>query len=229
MTSDIQSINATYLNFEVLSAEKLFADFDKEYVNQQWTREKESCPWLYDTLVFYVDRLSGGVLRGCWAPFRYGYCLGFKVPAVSKGYLRPLAVTGVCKNHEGHILLGNRSNCVSEHKGIWDLMPSGSVDITSAINEIPNPLTQLKSEFEEELGTKFTFDNKLVAINVPVGAGPIDLIYTISLTEGFEVSLERQAHEEHRDFTFCNIKAALDVLPLVSRGLLTWCAENDEI
>ncbi|MDB2449683.1 hypothetical protein N9W97_02910 [Pseudomonadales bacterium] len=212
-----------------MSAVELFADFDKEYIKQHWAREKERFPWLYDTLVFYVDGFSEDVLSGCWAPFSYGYCLGLKVPSVPKGYLRPLAVTGICKNYEGQILLGNRSDFVSEHKGLWDLLPSGSVDITSAINEIPDPLKQLKSEFEEELGKEFIFDNELVAINTPVGAGPIDLIYTISLTENFDLNLDKQAHEEHRDLAFYNIKAALELLPPTSRDVLSWCTESKEI
>jgi len=64
--------------------------------------------------------------------------------------VRPLAVTGILTCPEG-VVIGRRSASVFQFPGLWELAPSGSVDVVKEDSNI-DLLAQLMQELHEEIG-----------------------------------------------------------------------------
>jgi UDP-2,4-diacetamido-2,4,6-trideoxy-beta-L-altropyranose hydrolase len=65
--------------------------------------------------------------------------------------VRPLAVTGVLTCPEG-VVIGRRGPAVFQFPGLWELAPSGSVDIVTDVDSDIDLLAQLIQELNEEVG-----------------------------------------------------------------------------
>jgi hypothetical protein len=77
--------------------------------------------------------------------YRYAVARRMQPALVARGLeVRPIAVTGVVCCADG-VLLGHRSSWVANDSGLWEPFPSGGLDR-------PDPVGQIHTEFEEELG-----------------------------------------------------------------------------
>ncbi len=82
---------------------------------------------LYDGRIFSVERWGDGVLEGRFTPYRRFVAQRREPDLANLLNLRPLAVSGLI-TVDGNLVLGQRSAVVGSDRGLWELVPSGSVE-----------------------------------------------------------------------------------------------------
>ncbi len=137
----VELTNASLLQ---LSEETTLA-IDKIWHNAQQQRS------LHDgTVLYYLSHQTIGrecLISAFWGPYRYFYAKRSD-PTLSIPIF-PLAVSGICLNDDGQVLLGKR-NGVTEYQDCFEFVPSGGLSNTySAPNSVLYE-QQLIEEFEEE-------------------------------------------------------------------------------
>lgn len=110
-----------------------------------WAAERASRgAGLYDGRVFSLRELSPGEMTIEPRPYRH-VLASIRAPELRPMlHISPVAVTGVVMCPEG-LVLGRRGATVTQHPGLWDAAPSGSLDQA-------DPQAQLLTEMSEELG-----------------------------------------------------------------------------
>lgn len=124
--------------------------------------------------------------------------------------VRPLAVTGILICPEG-VVIGRRSKSVFQSPGLWELAPSGSVDL-GTMDGAGNIdlLSQLMQELREELGLSAADINEVepLAIACDAGSQVFDVCFILRTNTPWTrilASFEAEGNTEYE---------RLDILPL---------------
>ena len=105
-----------------------------------------------ESVLYYQSHVSIGnnlVVNAFWGSYRFFFARQID-PLLDIPYV-PLAVSGICLNDNGQILIGRRRN-VLEYRNCLEFVPSGGINETSAGGAILDYRNQLKEEFVEETG-----------------------------------------------------------------------------
>lgn len=148
--------------------------------------------------LFAIDSWNSHEIQGHWISFEH---FVKERPLV-------LAVSGVVVA-EGAFLLGKRSKSVTDYRGFWELVPSGSVSES----------TDLQEEFQRELFE----ESGLQAIGIPfaLALDPIhqvvDLFFRVTLDEKKALT----SNEEYTEFRWVHADEleAIELIP-ASRSIL---------
>lgn len=112
----------------------------------EWESLKITKKNLFDGKILYFLESHGSKLMTFEGDYKH-WCVNYHRPVDKRDIsISAMAVTGIIRNGN-HILVGKRSSSVSQNKGFFDLLPSGSLDINSK----GDFLLQLESEYREEL------------------------------------------------------------------------------
>lgn len=126
----------------------------EEVVNQIWDENlQKSGNTLFDGQIFSVSKITPDYIEGFGLPYRYFFAQKV-MPDLSKTIkIQPLAVTGILQI-ENSWVAGRRSNItVTQDAGLWEFVPSGSVDMNQLFEIDNKTLTQqILEEAREELG-----------------------------------------------------------------------------
>ena len=125
---------------------------DDESVDRIWAAALEEHKLTDGKVLYYRDHVLHGatcVVRGFWAPYRYFYSR-LQAPKLDLPFI-PLAVSGVCQNAEGAVLLAQRSD-VTEYQGRSEFVPSGGISERHGSDRTVAFKDQLVEEFVEETG-----------------------------------------------------------------------------
>lgn len=137
----VEFANASSLH---LSEETTLA-IDKIWHNAQQQRS------LHDgTVLYYLSHRTVGsecLMSAFWGPYRYFYAKRSD-PTLAIPIF-PLAVSGICFNDDGQVLLGKR-NGVTEYQDCFEFVPSGGLSNKYSASNSVLYEQQLADEFEEE-------------------------------------------------------------------------------
>ena len=134
------------LNYEPIVSPSLLKRID-----EIWRSEKDSNSHLFDGRTLCVFSISDTVLECFPVPYRFFFAQQNDVAIRELLQLRIAAVSGVLI-HDDHIAVGKRSNSVTEHRGLFELVPSGSLPASVDGGGNVNYMEHLLIELEEEIG-----------------------------------------------------------------------------
>ena len=152
-----------------------------EAVDKVWSEAYVSNQELHDGRIFSVESASVDVIIGSWLPYRFFYACSRDEMVAAKLFVCPLAITGICVTIDGEILLGRRSAFSTQYPGAWDILPAGSVDLSTENHTTPDVKTQLMAELAEEVGDVEVQSVDLKYIARHPDYGPVDIVYLIKL------------------------------------------------
>ncbi|WP_374385326.1 UDP-2,4-diacetamido-2,4,6-trideoxy-beta-L-altropyranose hydrolase [Dongia sp.] len=107
---------------------------------------------LFNGEIVSVTSINGSKISGRRAEYRWLLAQSRDPSVFQWSQVRPLAVTGLLLCREG-IVIGLRSRSVYQFPGLWELAPSGSVDLSTYDQSgAINLQKQLMQELREEIG-----------------------------------------------------------------------------
>ncbi|TDQ80967.1 UDP-2,4-diacetamido-2,4,6-trideoxy-beta-L-altropyranose hydrolase [Dongia mobilis] len=124
--------------------------------------------------------------------------------------VRPLAVTGILICPEG-VVIGRRSKSVFQSPGLWELAPSGSVDLGTMDEQGNiNLLNQLMQELKEEIGLSATdiAEVEPLAIACDTDSQVFDVCFILRTSRPWPQILASYAADGNSEYE------SLDILPL---------------
>lgn len=132
------------------------SDLLRGQVDSLWRQEKERRGGsLFDGKILSVEALSPRLITCRLSEYRYLTAQRLKPALYSDLGVRPLAVTGFLMCRQG-LVLGLRSGTNSQDQGLWEVVPSGGLDLQALDLKLnPSPvdyLAQVKVELQEEVG-----------------------------------------------------------------------------
>lgn len=128
------------------------ADSVNDAVNAIWAASCERNVELFDGTIVALVESRPGVLLCYKVPYRYFFACLKDRSIQEKLNLTAIAVSGALIV-EGAVVLGRRSNKVSQFPGFYELVPSGSLTVPSDMVEgAVDYEKQLLIELEEEIG-----------------------------------------------------------------------------
>ena len=165
----------------------------EEQVAALWRQSCERDPTLFDGRLMMVAESRGGTMILHEARYRH-YLAGRVDPALGRAMgLRALGVSGVLSCPDG-LVFGRRAQ-VADHRGMWELVPSGGA-------ESANLKEQILKELEEEIGLGVEQAMAGDPLGLVEGDGLIDAVLPLSTSlraaEIEEIHAERGSDEYDR-------------------------------
>lgn len=143
----------------------------REHVDLEWEKLKARDENLFNGKILYYSGLENTTLKAYEGEYKDWFVYFHNKDEIQN--INALAVTGIIRQGNS-ILLGKRSQKVSQNKGLFDLLPSGSLDCKSK----GNYLDQLDLECNEELScvVDFNFRKKVLGILIDKSDSVADII-----------------------------------------------------
>jgi hypothetical protein len=119
-------------------------------IDRIWQNAQRQKPLNDDIVLYYLSHQTFGdecLISAFWGPYRYFYAK-LSDPTLSIPIF-PLAVSGICLNDVGQVLIGKR-NGVSEYQDCYEFVPSGGLNNKYSTANSLNYKQQLIGEFKEE-------------------------------------------------------------------------------
>lgn len=145
---------------ELIEPAPAIPDVLREQVDGLWLQEKERRGGsLFDGKILSVETLSPALITCRLSEYRYLTAQRLRPSLYSDLGVRPLAVTGFLMCQQG-LVLGLRSGSNSQDQGLWEVVPSGGLDLQClkadpTHMEMPakvDYLAQVRTELLEEIG-----------------------------------------------------------------------------
>ncbi|MBN4066694.1 NUDIX hydrolase [Simkania negevensis] len=172
--------------------------------DEVWQHALQTKSQLRDNPILCITKREETALHVSWLPYRLYYAQFF----LEKGCfptLFALCVTGIVRKSK-KVLLGKRSNRVTQYPGCWECIPAGGIE-SAALDEEGSisPQTQLLKEFEEETGLNRDAIKQMrfASLLRDSEARCIDLCYNIFL----ETELSPIPSEEHTEVEWFDLTA----------------------
>ncbi|MDX1988730.1 MAG: hypothetical protein SFV17_18745 [Candidatus Obscuribacter sp.] len=116
---------------ELIEPAPAIPDVLREQVDGLWLQEKERRGGsLFDGKILSVETLSPGLITCRLSEYRYLTAQRLRPSLYSDLGVRPLAVTGYLLCRQG-LVLGLRSRVNAQDQGLWEVVPSGGLDLQS--------------------------------------------------------------------------------------------------
>lgn len=157
---------------------------DSELVNRAWITQTEKRIDLHNGKVLFFSRQEGEFLEAYEGEYKHWFVKHHRLlEGHSQNNMYILAVTGII-NDGNTVLLGERSQFVSQNKGNYDLLPSGSLDVASN----GDYLSQLKKEFKEELKhtKRLQYISNVLGLLFDNQDNVVDIIVDMKFKDGIE-------------------------------------------
>jgi HAD superfamily hydrolase (TIGR01509 family) len=188
------------------------ASDELQVVEEVWQRETRKNSMLFDggIVVYQEHHLSNErTLSLSCARSSYKFILAqLKFPKLS--LVQPLGVSGIITDMDGSVLLGCRSQEVTEYPGFWEFVPSGGLSIESMTAH--DYLDQIKCELIEETG--LTPDNvckfELFGFIYDQAHHVYDICVRLSLADRLDVM--GLVSEEYSTFAVCSLDEVRELL-----------------
>lgn len=133
--------------------------------------------------------------------------------------IRPLAVSGIIRLKEG-LVFARRAESNMQDAGLWELPPSGSIDISSRrAGGVIVAEAQLLAELEEELAvppTALEAPPQAIAVMEDTVDHVIDIVFMLRLGWSFARLEEAFAAATNREYTALRIADARDATALMA-------------
>jgi hypothetical protein len=175
-------------------------------VEKLWSEaQSERSGALYNGLIFNVTDFAWPLIRGHFIDYKIFIAAQRRPDLFSKQRVRPLGVTGVSRCGDG-IILGRRSDLVTQDRGLWELVPSGGLDVSSReVDGSINITGQFVQEFNEETGLLSEMISEIRPSHVveDMSTHVFDIIATLDLnasSEDTERLLSRTRTDEYQEF-----------------------------
>jgi 8-oxo-dGTP pyrophosphatase MutT (NUDIX family) len=149
-------------------------------VQELWDAEREQRPVVNGSIAC-VESMQDGRIEGRLAEYRLFIARERSAELRDRLQLQPIGVSGVVVFPNGDVLLGRRSEEVTEYPGAWELVPSGAVggDAVGADGRV-DTLAVLLTELEEETG---------IRREAVVAARPLGVVHDPG-QDGFDICYE---------------------------------------
>ncbi len=122
-------------------------------VDKVWSEaQEEQGNGLSNGSIFSVTDIVGSLVRGRFVEYKHFVAVRRRPDLFAALQVRPLAVTGLSRC-DGGIILGCRSDRVTQDQGLWEFVPSGGVDRSSRrADGFIDVARQIERELREETG-----------------------------------------------------------------------------
>lgn len=175
-------------------------------VDTLWTEAQEEHPnTLFNGQLFNVVDTDGPLIRGHFIEYKV-FVAAWRQPKLFSDFpVRPLGVTGVSRCADG-IILGKRSDHVTQDPGLWELVPSGGIEMSSrGRNGTIDFERQFVQEFTEETGQLPELISQVRPLFVVEDASTraFDIIADLILDasrQQVEVALADASNDEYQEF-----------------------------
>ncbi len=219
-TSDIQFYQVT--KDLILTCENnpvTFSEKIKNRVDEIW-KELKKKKEVFDGTFFSVRSITQSHICGQFFPYRYLVAF-FEDTALQKEFaLLPMGISCITM-WQDRVLLGKRSPKVYSYSGLYEFVPSGTIDERCKVDSIVDYKKQIAREFEEET----TIDPSVITSIVPIGvfqkkSEPFcDLCFVIELDPLQDLSFIRQS-EEYTELMWVKKENVRDFLTEHSKTLV---------
>lgn len=138
------------INYEFL--ERTISEKTKIHIEEIWKEEiVRTQGKLFNGKLLSADDFDGSHLKGHFVEYK-SYLAQVRDPSLADELaIQPICVCGyTTSNHE--ILVGKRSDHVTDYQNYYELVPAGGVDPSAIIEEQIDIIKQIKLELSEEAG-----------------------------------------------------------------------------
>ncbi|MGM0444335.1 MAG: HAD-IA family hydrolase [Fibrobacterota bacterium] len=176
-------IRGEVTRFELTRAEGITPVADAA-ARELWERHRKKY-FLHNGRICYLmdysqkgDTLMPTVSPGEYRAFYTGRILGRTHPI-------PLGVSAVCMDSAGKLVWGRRK-AVTQYAGFWELVPSGSIDITG--KDLPDPAHNIIRELREETGISAEMVDEIIPLGLifDTRENGADLCFALRLRRPFD-------------------------------------------
>ena len=175
-------------------------------VEKLWAEaQAEESGKLFDGTVFSVTDVAGPLIRGHFVDYKFFVAVRRRPELFSDMQIQPLALTGVSRC-AGGVIIGCRSDRVTQDQGLWEFVPSGGLDPSSRRSDGSiDFVRQLLQELREETGLSSESAPEVFPRCVIEDSSThvFDIVADLVLDKPFreiENTLRQTLHAEHEEF-----------------------------
>ncbi len=176
-------------------------------VDRIWHSESRKNPTLFNGQIacyaaHHVTADDTIVIKSFVSQYKYVIA---QLQDCSLNCVHPLAVSGIVVDKNQNVLIGKRSNHVTEYPGLLEFVPSGGISAERITGD--RYKEQLVVELDEETGIPASCISRMFPIGLIFD--PIHGIYDLALLVelGIEIDLNRLKSSEYSSFSLLNVRS----------------------
>lgn len=133
----------------------------KLHIEEIWKKELiRTKGKVFNGELLIADAFDGISLRGHFAEYKYYLAQARDASLSSELQIKPICVCGYT-TAGNYILIGKRSDHVTDFQNFFELVPAGGIDRSAVKNDSVDIIQQLKVELKEEAGIEASMVQKI--------------------------------------------------------------------